>query len=737
MGRVYYAKSKLPNGKQPTVAEHLRAVADLAKIYGGAFGQEKEAELCGILHDFGKYSQQFQGVLQGSHEKIDHALGGAALLYGIKNGKKYWPVIEAINGHHDGLLSFEEVFLHLKESLTKSEPVYCNAGKEASLTKDTYGYARQAFQEDFPNYLFPAFRAAPKEDKTAAMLNTRMLFSCLVDADYSASAEEEQEGYLERAELEGFDPGHWLEELLAYREKLRIGSNSDPKLNAIRDELFDCCGEMGEQPGGLFTLTAPTGTGKTLALLHFALRHCIAQGKRRIILVLPFLTLAEQNVAIYEKIVPELLEDHSQKNLPEDAQEYAARWSAPAILTTSVKFFEGLFAQRPTDCRKLHNIANSVVVFDEAQSLNPEVTAATLGAVKALCEHYGCTVVFSTATQPSFGALPGMDWEPKEIMTDHAAMFDALRRTHVEWRLDQPILLEKIAAEMAQQASVCTIVNLRKHARKLYGMLSERCEAGSVFFMTTDLCPEHRSRIVSEIKSRQQKNLPCRVVSTQCIEAGVDLDFVTLYRALAPLDSIIQAAGRCNRNGRNSEGGQVIVFIPDEEGNLYPGIWYENAALLVKRLNMEQEIDIHAPADIERYYQALFSRAKDKKKLREAIEGKDYPAVAREYRLISSQGLNVIVAYAGAEEKFRTVREQALAGGMSHRLMREAAGIVVSVYMKPEELEQWAEPLYLPPRPGTKKTESGYYLLRAQHESLYSDDMGLQFPKIMPENYLV
>lgn len=736
MGRIYYAKSKLPNGMQPTVGEHLRAVAALAKLYGGAFGQDKEAELCGILHDFGKYSERFQGVLEGTHMGVDHALGGAALLYRLGE-EKYWPAIEAINGHHDGLLSFEEILPYLKESRETSEPVCCNAGKEASLTKDTCRSAEQAFLEDFPDYRFPGCWAVPNQDQTAAMLNTRMLFSCLVDADYSASGEEKQEGYVKRAELEGFDPAHWLKELLAYREKLRIGSDSDPKLNAIRDELFDRCGEMGEQPGGLFTLTAPTGTGKTLALLHFALRHCIAKGKRRIILVLPFLTLAEQNAKTYKKIVPELLEDHSQKNLPEDAREYAARWSAPAILTTSVNFFEGLFAQRPTDCRKLHNIANSVVVFDEAQSLNPEVTAATLRAVKALCQHYGCTVVFSTATQPSFDALTEMDWKPKEMMPDYAAMFDALRRTHVEWRLDQPVLLEKIATEMVQQTSVCTIVNLRKHARKLYRMLSERCEAGSVFFLTTDLCPAHRSRIVSEIKSHQEKKLPCRVVSTQCIEAGVDLDFVTLYRALAPLDSIIQAAGRCNRNGKNSEGGQVIVFIPDEEGNLYPGTWYENAALLVKRLNMEQEIDIHASADIERYYRALFTNAKDKKKLSAAIEGKDYPVVAREYRLISSQGLNVIVAYVGAAEKFRKVKEQALVGGMSQLLMREAAGITVSVYMKQKELEQWAEPLYLPTRRHMEKTESGYYLLRAQYESLYSDDMGLQFPKMMPENHLI
>lgn len=737
MGRVYYAKSKLSNGKQPTVAEHLSAVARLAKEYGGPLEREKEAELCGILHDFGKYSDRFQGVLRGTYMGVDHALGGAALLFALQKGTQYRPAMEAINGHHDGLLSFGTIRQYLKESTENTELIGCNGKKEVSLTKETYGTAIQAFQRDFPKYRFPSIPAAPKENKVASMLHTRMLFSCLVDADYSTSAEEAQEGYLEEAEGSAFHPQQWLKKLLTYREGLRTGSQADPKLNQMRDEIFDRCGEMGEQPGGLFTLTAPTGTGKTLALLHFALRHCIAQGKRRIILVLPFLTLAEQNAATYRAIIPELLEDHSQKNLPEEAREYAARWSVPVVLTTSVKFFESLFAQRPTDCRKLHNIANSVIVFDEAQSLNPEVTTATLQAVRALCEHNRCTVVFSTATQPCFDALPEMTWQPKEIVPNHAALFAALRRTRVEWQLDQPMSLEVLAAEMEQQNSVCTVVNLRKHARKLYRALAERCEAGSVFFMTTDLCPEHRTSVVKTIKWRQKQQLPCRVVSTQCIEAGVDLDFDRLYRALAPLDAIIQAAGRCNRNGRNPAGGQVTVFVPDEEGNLYPGVWYENAALLVKRLNLEQEIDLHAPADMERYYRALFTHAKDRQKLREAVEKQDYPMVAQEYRLISNQGLHVIVPYQGADERFHSIRERALADGMSHQLMREAAGLTVSLYKDAEELKQWAEPVYLTPKRHRGKTESGYYLLRVQHESLYSEDMGLQFPTETQENYLI
>jgi len=740
MREVYFAKSRMPNGSQPTVAEHLRDVAALAKSNGEVFGAGKEAELCGLLHDFGKYSECFQGVLEGRYSKIDHALCGAALL-SMNKWTKFQPEIEVINGHHSGLRSAMEINLYLNASINGQEPVYCNDGKRAALSgKGEYTDAVKVLQRDFPGFLIPECRNAYGDTMLERMLFARMLFSCLVDADYSISAEEENPGYLKSSELKSFDPEGWLNNLQTYHKELTEKSGSDPVLNHIRNELYEKCGEMGEQPGGLFTLTAPTGTGKTLALLNFALRHCLAQNKRRIIFVLPFLTLAEQNADVYRKIIPDLLEDHSQKELPEEAREYAARWSAPAILTTSVKFFETLFAQRPTDCRKLHNIANSVIIFDEAQTLNPEVMTSTLEAVNALCRYYGCTVLFSTATQPDFGSIPGLEWKPREIMPDFRKMYDELRRTKVDWRLSAPVDLSEIAAEMASQGSVCAIVNLKKHARKLYEALSIDCDPDSVFFISTNLCPAHRSLVVKKIHERLENKLPCRVVSTQCIEAGVDLDFEVMYRALAPLDSIIQAAGRCNRNGNIHAGGKVVVFIPNEEGVLYPGNWYENAALLVLRLNDERknlqvagkDLDIHSPDDITFYYHELFSHAKDKEKLCKAIENKKYLDVAKEYRLISSQGLNIIVPYEDDLKKFEEIRDEAWRGGMTHKLMREAAGITVSTYIKREELLHWAEPVFLPLKYGEdvkQKNESGYYILLPQCCEKYTDDMGLQLDK--------
>ena len=390
--------------------------------------------------------------------------------------------------------------------------------------------ANEAFRKDFPDFRLPKLPAPPAAE-LESMLYTRLLFSCLVDADYTASAMNDDNAYLAHAEDSCFDPLMLLEKLYAYCRDIRQASTADKTLNRYRDQVFKQCGNMGDAPEGLYTLATPTGTGKTLALLHFALRHCLKHGKKRIIIVLPFLTLAEQNADTYSKIIPNVLVDHSQGDLPEEARELVARWSAPVIITTSVRFFEALFSDRPTVCRKLHNIAGSVVVFDEAQSLPANLASTTLRAVNELCGRYHTTMVFSTATQPDFDARKDLNWAPREILPEHKELFEALKRVGVEWQIGDETPLEVIAEEMAGCARVCTIVNLRRHARQITAALTRRCPEDTVFFLTTDLCPAYRSRQIEIIRQRLKQKLPCRVVATQCIEAGVDLDFETLYRA--------------------------------------------------------------------------------------------------------------------------------------------------------------------------------------------------------------
>lgn len=740
MDKTYYAKSPSSDGSQTTCKEHAQSVAKLAKEYAAVFGQGEAGKAIALPHDFGKWSEAFQESLHstdGIPRRIDHAICGAVLLYSIcKRDPTYIPLLEAINGHHDGLVSFAYLRAYLEQSMQDTKPVRCNNGKTAALAgPKQYMYAIQIFLKELPEFrpsnelrrsLHPYTNCALE-----GMLYTRMLFSCLVDADYSASATGERPEYLEETEKQADDPMVLLQRLSEHMERIRSSSAANKELDQIRDELFTRCGEAGKLPSGLYTLTAPTGTGKTLALLHFALQHCATHGKRRIILVLPFLALAEQSTAAYSDIIPYVLVDHSQSGLSEEAREYAARWSVPFIITTSVRFFETLFAQRPTDCRKLHSIADSVVIFDEAQSLPASLTTSTLQAVNTLCSQYRCTVLFSTASQPSYDALPALSWKPVEILQNHEELYRKLRRTEVEWRLDPESPIVSVADEMSRENSVCAIVNLRRHARTLYQRLKTTCRADELFFLTTDLCPDHRLAQIKRIKERLAKGLPCRIVATQCIEAGVDLDFECMYRALAPLDAILQAAGRCNRNGSLDHLGRVIVFVPQEPGRLYPDDRYSNAALLVKEMLSRGSLDIHDPKDITNYYTLLFQRATDDPTLLNAIAQRDYAATADAYQLIKTKGIRVLVPAPGKETLYARLREEALLHGLTKQQMREAAPITVTTF--DEKLaSRYTERLYYASRKKGERSPSDHFVLLTGHTDLYTEDMGLQFPNTNP-----
>ena len=721
---IYYAKSPNSQGYQQTVKEHLLAVAEFAQRFGATIGLDATAELAGQTHDFGKYSQAFQEILSGTRSGVDHAMGGACYLEAVYRGSVgARPVIEAVNGHHNGLVAYDEIRSELHAVADPRKRPCGNGGKTPAIEdKEQLQAANAAFRKDFPSFK-PPMLSAPPIAELESMLYTRMLFSCLVDADYTASALNDDSTYLDRAENNSFDPQALLKKLTEYRDGIRQSSTADRSLNTYRDRVFEQCGKMGNEPEGLYTLTAPTGTGKTLALLHFALRHCLKHGKQRIIMVLPFLTLAEQSAEVYSKIIPDVLIDHSQSDLPEDAWELAARWSAPIIITTSVRFFESLFSDRPAACRKLHNIANSVVLFDEAQSLPADLTSVTLQAVNELCSRYHTTMVFSTATQPDFSARKNLTWKPREILPESGEMFRALQRVKVEWRFGEDTPLETIAEEMSGQDSVCAIVNLRRHARQIVGRLSELCPKDTVFYLTTDLCPAHRSKQIKRIRERLKNNLPCRVVATQCIEAGVDLDFRTMYRALAPLDAIIQAAGRCNRNG--GAMGRVTVFCPADPRMPYPDQWYSNAAVTVRE--MGPPFSIHDPENVREYYRRLFHGKKDKQKLRAAIDSRSFAQTAAEYRLIDNAGAQVIVPYSGADVSYTSIAKRMRDEGVTHALLKEAAPITVTCFAK--NLEAYAEEIPFAGHGRTQTAGSGVFLLCPQYTDLYSDELGLHLPQ--------
>ena len=726
---LYYAKSKLPDGRQVTVKEHLAAVAELTMRYAGVIDMGEIGYVVGLFHDFAKYGKDFQRVLESTLYHVDHAFSSAAFLYNVSRRLRsqkeaFDAIITAINGHHDGLVDCGMLIEKMRASVSQAGAVEANAKKHAALHgKEEYLAAWEAFKSDFPTWKAPVLSMCALGN-LQKMLRTRMLFSCLVDADYTSSALDEDAAYCQRTENFNFDAAALLEKLYRHCRDLRSNSASDPALNALRDAVFDQCGAMGDGPEGLYTLTAPTGAGKTLAMLHFALRHCLHTGKRRIIVVLPFFTLTEQNARVYRSIVGDVLEDHSQGNFDDQTRAFTARWSVPFIVTTSVRFFETLFSSKPGECRKMHNIANSVALFDEAQSLPAELLTATLGAVKELCARYHCTMVFSTATQPAFANIT--DWQPTQILPDHARLFAQLRRTQAEWRIDRRMPLEEIAVEMSAHDNVCAIVNLRAHARTLLDAVwKARGSSDGLFLLTTDLCPAHRSWVVEEIRRRQAQGLPCLVVATQCIEAGVDLDFDAMYRALAPLESIIQAAGRCNRNGVLAEPGRVVIFEPDEQGQLYPDHAYGCAAMIVQRMHRAKPIDLHNPEDIRAYYDKLYRQHQDKPALTNAIAALDYHEVEQQYRLIDSKGYKVIVPYARQEALFHEVRSAAQ-GGLTPALLRKATPITVSVFQNnPEKLSNMAEQLYYPARRGDARQASDVFILRPQYAQRYDPRMGL------------
>ena len=727
--KVYYAKSANNYHGKIENRVHLHSVGELARRFGAEIGKEKAVGIAADFHDFGKYGERFQGVLRGTHQGIDHAFPGAAYLFHKigeewENNRSWIPILEAIAGHHDGLVGINGMAGKLREVYHDTRMEECPSGKHPSLRGEAeFSRAEEAFQRDFPEYHLPHMKMRPVYSckNTEYMLDTRMLFSCLVDADYSVSASDDDPDYLKKNSGAPLDAQKMLEKLEEHCAELRKNSTADSKLNALRNEVYVQCGAAGTQPMGLFTLTAPTGVGKTMAMLHFALRHCAEHQLHRIIVVLPFLTLAEQTEKEYRKIFPDVLVDHSQANLPEASRELAARWDSPVIITTSVRFFESLFSNSPRDCRKLHHIAGSVVLFDEAQSLPASLAKPTVEAVNALCRKYRCSMVFSTATQPDFGELPGTSWEPVEILPDNEALFQKMRRVHAVWK--ENMTLEEVADGMKDETNVCCIVNLRRHARALFETLKrKRGDSEGLFFLTTDLCPAHRLQVVAEIKERQKKGMPCLLVATQCIEAGVDLDFDVMYRALAPLESIIQAAGRCNRNGNAPGGGRIVVFRPQEEGNLYPGVSYGRAASVVSTLwGACKEPELSDQNQIHEYYSRYYKDIKVNPKLQEAIEEKNYQETAVQYRLIQKSQFSLIVPWEGKAELYKNAAQAVENGTASMALLRETAPITISCFDE-EAVRSCATPVTI--RKGREMMETGTFILNTGFEKRYDPVTG-------------
>lgn len=655
--------------RKQTVDAHLQGVAKLCSGFASDFDAASYGYLAGMAHDIGKFSEGFQKRLLENGPKVDHSTAGA--LECAKIGQEI--VGQCVAGHHGGLSDF---------------------GNMTDFAGDStfIGRIKKAQQTGIPDYSkwsgpLPVTPPVPRffcED-FARSLWIRMLYSCLVDADFLDTESFMTNNSIDRGDNDDIET-LWGR-LLAYTAKWKDATS---ELNRIRNGIFADCIRAGDEDRGLFSLTVPTGGGKTVSSLAFALSHAKKHGLKRIIYVIPFTSIIEQNAAVFRDILGDgnVVEHHSEaaSNYESDLTEEQKRaalaaenWDAPVIVTTAVQFFESLYANKPSKCRKLHNISNSVVIFDEAQSIPAGHLLPCMAAVGTLVRHFGVSAVLCSATQPYVSDLlakyaPGMP--TREICSNVDAVFDSLKR--VSWRDLGQCDLPEIAQEMQQVGQALCIVNTRKTAADLFDLLPK----DSSFHLSTLMMPQDRKETLDKIRVRLNNGFPCLVVSTSLIEAGVDIDFPLVYREKTGLDSIVQAAGRCNREGKRPVHSSIVtVFTLD---NKIPSMFRlnlgaTNEACAGSGVNGERQT-------VERYFRAYRSlignESIDKvsavKRISEGISGCRLPfrTVAEDFHLIDR---NTKTVYIPTEESGPLI-EQIRNGTADRAVYRKAGRFGVSIY---------------------------------------------------------
>lgn len=658
------AHSKNNAGLRHDLIAHLRAVAELAEEFARPFGGDLIAHAAGLYHDLGKFHPDFQAYLDwcdanpqqpGEPRKrgprVDHKAAGAAFAARVN---ALLPLL--IMAHHGGLRSPTDLKTWLADPALERR-------RDESLE---IAQAALSALNDTHSLKLPALTSA-----TDAELFARVLFSCLVDADF---LDTEAHFDASRAALRpvAFDPAAMLEALRAERHRLEAGANSE--LIDLRRQIADACEGAGDRAPGLYRMTVPTGGGKTLAGMGFALRHAVKHGKGRVIVAIPYTSITEQTAGVYRDMFggEAVLEHHSAAHADdhddgEATAEHswqrlaAENWDAPIVVTTTVQLFQSLFGRRTSTSRKLHRIANSVLILDEVQMLPARYLAPILDGLRCLVEHFGVTVLLSTATQPDFTHASIV---AEEIAPDPGMIFDRLRR--VRYRFEsEPWTWVDAAAALRREHQAMMILNTKKDARAVLDALG-----ADALHLSTNLCGAHRRDVLAEVRRRLKADERCVLVSTQVVEAGVDLDFPAVYRAMGPLDRIIQAAGRCNREGRLDEG-RVTIFRP-LEGGMPPGAYRTATQLGVIDINAAIDLDDpHALGSwFRRFYSTVDTDAEGIQSLRAKM---DYPEVASRFRMIEDDAQDVVVPFGDDATRARideTVRRIIAKDGSARLLLR-------------------------------------------------------------------
>jgi CRISPR-associated endonuclease/helicase Cas3 len=642
--------------------DHLLQVAELASQHGEAFRASKAAHIAGLLHDLGKYNPAFQARLEGSNKRVDHSTAGAAEILLRTMGIDQIAaelIAYAILGHHAGLPD--------------------KLGAASSYDDRINGYQSRLdptwLKELHPEWvgLMPQLQwnaHSPNRAFQLAFLG-RMLFSCLVDADFKDT----EEYYLR---LQARTPDRqWqsLADLLpqflrSFDRKMTGLSAKDTQVNRLRAKVLEHVRRRASHTPGLFTLTVPTGGGKTLASLGFALHHARAHGLRRIIYAIPFTSIIDQTAAVFRDILGEahVLEHHSaiddSKSVEEGKSGHSRKkmrltmedWAAPVVVTTNVQLFESLYTARPSRARKLHNIAGSIIILDEAQTIPLSLLSPAVRALEELTVNYNCSIVLCTATQPALGSEKfepnhpaGLPLTGRELAPDPSELANSLKRVTLTYT--GSLSNADLVKALSETPQSLVIVNSRRHALDLFRD-TQAAGLNGLIHLTTRMVAAHRQEVLESVRECLKAQKPCRVIATSLIEAGVDVDFPRVWRAEAGLDQIAQAAGRCNREGRNPiEESLVSIFeAPD-----YPPP-AEIKGLIGDRARMENKhVDLLSPAAIADYFEEVYWRkgkeGLDRHGILDAFVADGtgtqfaYRTVGETFRMIESGMAPVIVPY--------------------------------------------------------------------------------------------
>ncbi len=747
-----------PGCRWQTLREHLICVARLATRFANEACPNdrtfaRAVKWAAFLHDAGKYSEAFQRMLiesaQGKAKtRTRHSVYGAA--YAME--ARAYHIALAVLGHHAGL----HAGMDLKSRVT---------------SQDREEAKRLIHQKAAPDKLGRLSAGRPPAlssnvDFLSTELRIRMLFSCLIDADRLDCLRHEK-GHLPHPPR--FDASEKLGQLLDYIGQ-RSAEAQPGKVNDARQTILKACLDAACFEERLLSLTVPTGGGKTLASMAFALRRAVLRPEeiRRVIVVVPFLSIIEQNAQVYADAMGTgaILEHHSgdfgrlkrikdrfiQPEVDDSLSDYeewnrelaTENWDAPIVITTSVRFFESLFSNRPSDLRRLHNIARSVVILDEVQTLPKGFIGTILSMMRGLAEEWNTTFVFCTATQPAFEKSRSCNdndirWAAgsiKPVITEdlQRQLFCDLKRVRdPKWpKADEKRTWDQIADEIQAQERVLCIVNTRRHALELYEKVVDRAtksgsDSSNIFHLSTRMCAMHRLDTIEQIRDiMDATSEPCQVISTQLVEAGVNLDFPVVYRAMGPFDSIVQAAGRCDREGKmtavaGEPAGRLIVFQPEDDQTPY-----REATGITQGLIERGSLSIHDPAHMRIYFDELYEDDLDPDSIEGLRRNLDFPEIAERFAMIDDRTKAILVPF--NHEAQRLIGEIERSRGLDRGSLRKAQRFQVGLY--PGEFEEARE------LGAIVELWEGSDLWKCL-PSCYSPEVGLQIRRPSPEDYMV